>query len=119
MKYTVYLLYVSELKLSSIPVNFLTSNHGNTLLTASVRLFFSKKYTYMSTTSLRFSKEKKEHGLSLGFGLRIIFFNFGVGRPDQEKILALLASWPFHQKPTAKCGNISIEKVLHIKKNRL
>ena len=33
--------------------------------------------------------------------------------PDQEKILALLASWSFHRKPTAKHGNISIEKVLY------
>ena len=39
-------------------------------------------------------------------------------RADQEKILALLASWLFHQKPTAKCGNISIEKVLYITKKQ-
>ena len=35
-------------------------------------------------------------------------------RSDQEKILALLASLSFHRKPTAKRGNISIEKVLYI-----
>ena len=40
--------------------------------------------------------------------------------PDQEKILALLASLSFHQKPTAKHKNFSIEKVLSVlKKNRL
>ena len=38
---------------------------------------------------------------------------------DQEKILALLASWSFDQKPTAKRGNFSIEKVLSITKKRL
>ena len=38
--------------------------------------------------------------------------------PDQEKILALLASWSFHRKPTAKRGNISIEKVLYITKKQ-
>ena len=38
---------------------------------------------------------------------------------DQEKILALLASWSFHRKPTAKRGNFFIEKVLSITKNRL
>ena len=40
-------------------------------------------------------------------------------QPDQEKILALLASWPFDQKPTAKRRNFSIEKVLSITKKRL
>ena len=38
--------------------------------------------------------------------------------PDQEKILALLASWAFHRKPTAKRGNIYIEKVLYIAKKQ-
>ena len=33
---------------------------------------------------------------------------------DQEKILALLASWPFHYKPAAKRGNFSVEKVLSV-----
>ena len=37
---------------------------------------------------------------------------------DQEKILALLASWSFHRKPTAKRGNIYIEKVLYIAKKQ-
>ena len=41
-----------------------------------------------------------------------------VRRADQEKILARLASWSFHQKPTAKRGNISIEKVLYITKKQ-
>ena len=49
------------------------------------------------------------------------FFNHNISqlRSDQEKILALLASWSFHRKPTAKSGNIYIEKVLYITKNRL
>ena len=38
---------------------------------------------------------------------------------DQEKILALLASLSFHQKPTAKQKNFSMEKVLSVLKNRL
>ena len=38
--------------------------------------------------------------------------------PDQEKILALLASWSFHRKPTAKRGIISIEKLLYITKKQ-
>ena len=38
---------------------------------------------------------------------------------DQEKILALLASWSFHRKPTAKQWKFSIEKVVSITKNRL
>ena len=37
---------------------------------------------------------------------------------DQEKILALLASWSFHRKPTAKRSNNSIEKVLYITKKQ-
>ena len=37
--------------------------------------------------------------------------------PNQEKILALLASWSFHQKTTAKRGTFSIEKVRSITKN--
>ena len=37
---------------------------------------------------------------------------------DQEKILALLASWSFRRKPTAKCENFSIEKVLSITKKQ-
>ena len=37
---------------------------------------------------------------------------------DQEKNLTLLASWSFHRKPTAKRGNIYIEKVLYITKKR-
>ena len=37
---------------------------------------------------------------------------------DQEKIVALLASWSLHQKPTAECGNFSIEKVLFITKKQ-
>ena len=35
---------------------------------------------------------------------------------DQEKILALLASWSFYQKPTAERGNFSIKNVLSITK---
>jgi len=35
---------------------------------------------------------------------------------DQEKILALLASWSVHRKPTAKRRNFSIEKVLSVTK---
>ena len=35
---------------------------------------------------------------------------------DQEKNLALLASWSFHRKPTAKRGNFAIEKVVLITK---
>ena len=35
---------------------------------------------------------------------------------DQEKNLALLASWSVDQKPTAKRGNFSIEKLLSITK---
>ena len=42
-----------------------------------------------------------------------------MGVADQEKILALLASWSFDQKPTAQRGNFSIEKVLSITKKRL
>ena len=37
-------------------------------------------------------------------------------KADQEKSLALLASWSFCRKPTAKCENSSIEKVLSIPK---
>ena len=37
---------------------------------------------------------------------------------DQEKNLTLLASWSFHRKPTAKRGNIYIEKVLYITKKQ-
>ena len=29
---------------------------------------------------------------------------------DQEEILDLLSSWPFHRKPAAKRGNFSIKK---------
>ena len=49
-------------------------------------------------------------------GVNYIPVKKAVYKTDQEKILALLASWPFNQEPTAKYGNISIEKVLHIKK---
>ena len=37
---------------------------------------------------------------------------------DQEKILALLASWSFHRNPTAKRRNFFIEKVLSITKKQ-
>ena len=47
------------------------------------------------------------------------FSTMGARYPDQEKILALIASWSFYRKPTAKRGNISIEKLLYITKNRL
>ena len=40
-------------------------------------------------------------------------------QPDQENILAVFASWSFDQKPTAKRGNFSIEKVVSITKKRL
>ena len=45
----------------------------------------------------------------------VIYFPTDV-EADQEKILALLASWSFHRKPTAQRGNFSIEKVLSITK---
>ena len=38
--------------------------------------------------------------------------------PDQEKILALLAAWSFDRKPTAECGNFSIENVISITKKQ-
>ena len=37
---------------------------------------------------------------------------------DQEKILALLAAWSFDRKPTAECGNFSIENVISITKKQ-
>ena len=40
------------------------------------------------------------------------------GHPDQEKILALLAAWSFDRKPTAECGNFSIENVISITKKQ-
>ena len=39
-------------------------------------------------------------------------------KPDQEKILALLAAWSFDRKPTAECGNFSIENVISITKKQ-
>jgi len=41
-----------------------------------------------------------------------------VKNPDQEKILALLAVWSFDRKPTAECGNFSIENVISITKKQ-
>ena len=38
--------------------------------------------------------------------------------PDQEKILALLASWSFHRKPTAERWNLCIENVISITKKQ-
>ena len=37
---------------------------------------------------------------------------------DQEKILALLASWSFHQKPTAKHRNFPLKGYFPLQKNR-
>ena len=46
----------------------------------------------------------------------VILLKIEIFTADQEKILALLASWSFHQKTTAKHGNFSIEMVPSITK---
>ena len=47
-----------------------------------------------------------------------MFCSEAVWLADQEKILALLAAWSFDRKPTAECGNFSIENVISITKKQ-